>query len=134
MGIAQILLRIVVALFGALMLFVASQYVIDPEVPARTLGLVGEGTLGRASLRADLGAFFGTIGIFCLAAAALNKRRLMTAPVLLIAIALAGRILTVLLDGQSEGDLVPVGAEAVFLAVFLTGRFGLAADGRLGNQ
>ncbi len=126
----QVILRGLIGLGGVLLLFIASQYWMDPTGPAAQLGVTAQNLLGTATLRADLGAFFATTGIFCLAAAILNRGRLMTAPILLFGLALAGRLLTVVLDGRFEGDTFPMTVEAVFLVVFLSGRFALGSDDR----
>lgn len=124
----QRIVRVVVAIGGAFLLFLAGQLWLDPTGPAEGLGVAALNGLGTATLRADLGAFFATTGIFCLAAAVLNKGRLMTAPLLLFGLALSGRLLTVLLDGRADGALFPMVVEISFLAIFLAGRVSLETD------
>jgi hypothetical protein len=52
-------LRLVVGVIGVLALLVAAGLWIRPEAAAATLGLAQDGLLGLATLRADVGGFFG---------------------------------------------------------------------------
>ena len=57
-----------------------------------------------------------------IAAAVRNNARLLTAPLLLIGIGLAGRLLTIALSGYDASMLQPMAAEVVLIAIFATGR------------
>ena len=78
--------------------------------------------LGFSTLRADFGALFAGAGGFAIAAAVRNNARLLTAPLLLIGIGLAGRLLTIALSGYDASMLQPMAAEVVLIAIFATGR------------
>ena len=60
----RLLPRLLVGALGVLALIGALRIWIDPTVPAVTLGLSPIGGLGLASLRADVGGFFGGMGGF----------------------------------------------------------------------
>ena len=120
-------LRIAVAAIGALLLLIGLGAWIDPAGTAAKLGLAGTGSLGLASLRADLGAFFLGGGGLALVAAWRRAPALLTAPLLLIGLALAGRCLALLVTPFDPLMLPPMVAEAVMLVVFAGGRFARAA-------
>ena len=120
-------LRIAVTAAGALALLLGGLWVLDPDRLAPAFGLAAEGALGRASLRADLGAFFSMTGLLCIAAGLRNEARLMTGPLLLILIALLARIISLLADGAGPGVYPPIAVEAGLLALFALARFRLGA-------
>lgn len=89
------ILRIVVGLIGVAAVLLALRIWVAPAAVGAQLGLIGQGGLGLATLRADFAGFFGAAGVFALAAALRDDRRLLTAPLLMIALALGGRVVTV---------------------------------------
>ncbi len=118
--------RGVVGLAGVLAIVVAIAFWANPAAPAERLGLTGEGGLGLATLRADLGGFFGGAGALTLFAAIRDRGRLLTAPLLLICLALAGRIVTVIVNGFEQSMVQPAAIEVVLVIVLLAGRLMLA--------
>jgi hypothetical protein len=95
----------------------------DPAAPAAAgLGLAGIGELGRASLRADVGGFFGGAGLMALIAAVRNDRRIVIAPAILIGLALAGRVFTLATEGAGPHVIQPMAIEAVLLILLLAGQ------------
>ena len=117
----QIALRVIIGLIGAVGVLVLLQLWIDPAKMAAGLGLVGQGLQGQATLRADVAGFFGGAGLLSLAGAIRNDRRLLVAPLLLIGIALAGRFVTIALDGWSSTAIPSIVVEAVLLAIYAAG-------------
>lgn len=61
---------------------------------AQRLGTPAPDALAESTLRGDLGALFGMFGILAILAAIRDDRRLLIAPMLLPALAVAGRLLT----------------------------------------
>ena len=114
--------RICVAATGAILLLIAFAAWLQPEKLAAKLGVAASSPLGAATLRADLGAFFATAGALALIAAILRAPRLLTAPLLLISLALAGRCLALEMEPLDSAMIPPMVAEAVMAAVFLAGR------------
>jgi len=114
----QVALRVVVGVFGALVLL---QLWLHPAKIAAGLGLVGQGWQGQSALRSEVAGFFGGAGLLSLASAVRNDRRLLVSPLLLISIALAGRFVTIALDGWSSAAVPSIVSEAVLLAIYLTG-------------
>ena len=123
----QMVVRIVVGLAGLLSLVLAARFFQSPATLAATLGVASLGELGTATLRGDFGGFFGVCGIFALAAAIRNSAALVTVPLLAIAIAITGRIVSYTLDGGGTVVLQPMLVELVLLVVFGMGRVMLSS-------
>lgn len=113
----QKLTRTLVGAAGLLALLMAVGFWIRPVALAGKLGLQPMGDLGLASLRADLGGFFGAAGALALLAALRNRRDLLTAPLMLIGVALTGRFVSLAITGPSPALIQPMVVEAVLLAI-----------------
>jgi hypothetical protein len=119
----NVILRIAVGVTGIVLLVIALGAWHDPASTGGKLGLAGVGGLGLATLRADLGAFFATAGGLALAAAIRRSPVLLTAPLAMMVLALAGRCLALLLTPFENAMIPPMIAEAVMVAIFAAGRF-----------
>lgn len=117
-----LLVRILVGIAGLLGLVLALGFWINPDLLAVKFGISPQGPLGFSTLRADFGALFAGTGVFAIAAAARNNARLLTAPLLLIGIGFAGRLLTVALSGYDASMLQPMVTEIVLIMIFAAGR------------
>ena len=118
----RLLPRLLVGALGVLALIGALRIWIDPAIPAATLGLSPIGGLGLATLRADVGGFFAGMGGFALAAAIRNDRRLVTAPLVLVSLALTGRLITAGLEGLAPEMVLPIVVEATLAVILVFGR------------
>jgi hypothetical protein len=118
--------RGVAGIVGALAIIFAIRFWFAPVTAGGTLGLAAPGMLGLASLRADLGGFFAAAGLLSVAGAVRNDRRLLTAPVLLIGLALLGRVVSILHDGLVAADVLPMAVEAVLVTLLGLSRLFLA--------
>ncbi|MFD3265288.1 hypothetical protein [Phenylobacterium ferrooxidans] len=118
----RLLPRLLIGALGVLALLGALRLWIDPTLPAATLGLSPIGGLGLATMRADVGGFFGGMGAFALAAALRNDRRLVTVPLALVSLALTGRLITAGMEGLAPDMVMPIVVEAVLAALFAIGR------------
>ena len=116
------ILRALVGVIGVLALLIAARLWVGPETPAAALGLKADGLLGLATLRADVGGFFAAGGLFALAGAIRGEGRLLTPPAVLLGLALAGRLVTVAVDGYAAPMLPPMVIEAVLVAILLFAR------------
>lgn len=121
-----LVVRVVVGVLGVLALLVALAFWFNPEMTAARLGIAAQDALGFATLRADLGGFFAGAGALSLAAAIRNSARLLTAPLLLVGLALTARIATAALSGFEPNMAQPMVIEAVLLTVLVLGRRTLA--------
>ena len=119
--------RLAVAITGLILLAMGVAAWIDPTRLAAQLGVGANSALGMATLRADLGAFFAVSGGLALAGAVRRAPRLLTAPALLIGLALAGRCLALLATPFETPMAPPMAAEALMLAALAAGRFLQAA-------
>lgn len=117
-----LIVRILVGIAGLLAVILALGFWINPDLLAVKFGIAPQGPLGFSTLRADFGALFAGTGVFAVAAAVRNTARLLTAPLLLIGIGLAGRLLTIALSGYDASMLQPMVTEIVLIAIFVAGR------------
>jgi hypothetical protein len=113
------LLRIVVALIGALSLLAMAQHWFMTDATVAQRGVNAIGAMGRANIRADIGGIFAGIGAFALIAAWQQSRTWMTAALILTTSALAGRLLSYMIDGNADGVVAPIVVEAVVIGIFL---------------
>ena len=116
------LMRGLVGLVGLLAVALAVRFWMEPAKIAAQLGLQGVGPLGAATLRADVGGFFGVAGLLALGAAIRNDGRQLSAPFLMVCLALAGRVLSAFVDGAPPLVIPPMVIEAVLAIIFFTGR------------
>ena len=116
------MLRGLVGLLGVLGLLMALMLWLNPAGPAAKLGVQAIGPLGLATIRADMGGFFGAAGILAVLAAFKGQGKLLTAPLLLVALALTGRSLAVAMEGLTPDMVQPMVTEAVLIVVFAAGR------------
>lgn len=117
----KLVLRIVVGIAGLLGLLVAARLWMAPADLAAQLGVAPTGPLGLATLRADMGGFFAGGGAFALAAAIKGRGGILLPSVALIGLALAGRLVTVAMNGFSPEMGPPMAIEAVLLVLFAAG-------------
>ena len=123
------LLRLFIGVCGLLALLLALRIWTQPALAAAQLGVGALGPLGVATLRADFAGFFAAAGGFALAAAIWDDRRLLTAPLAMIGLALTGRCLTVLHDGLAAPMIMPMAVEAALVILLALGRRGLGRRG-----
>lgn len=121
MSVRQII-RILMGAIGVLAMLAALRIWMEPAMAAANLGLAAPGGLGLATLRADFAGFFGAAGFFAFAAAVRDDRRLASAPLVMIGIALTGRVITALHDGLATDQVQPMVIEAVLLVLLAAGR------------
>ena len=121
----RLVLRVLVAVVGVLAILLAAQFWLNPIAPAARLGLDPRGALGLATIRADMAGFFATAGVLSLIAAVRAEARLMTAPLLLVGIALAGRIVTLVDQGFTPAQAPPMAVEAALVVLFALARRGM---------
>lgn len=75
-----LVLRGLLGIAGLLALVVALGFWINPDTLAGKFGIAAQGALGYSTLRADLGALFGGVGLLTIASAVRNSARLLSAP------------------------------------------------------
>ncbi len=112
--------RVVLALQGATSLFIAANVWMDPATLAAQLGISPIGDLGVSTIRGDIGGFFSAVGVFMLAAAYFGDRRFIVPPLVLGALALTGRTISLAVTGPAPELFQPMLIEAVTIIVLVT--------------
>jgi hypothetical protein len=114
---AGIALRIIVGVVALLALFLAGQFWLDPAAAGAKMGLFPHGALGLATLRADNGGAFGTIGLLALTGAIRGEGRYLRAPLVFLGLALISRFITLAISGVSPELIPPMIIEAVLIVL-----------------
>ena len=124
----QKVLRVLTGLCGLLYITLSLGFLLDPAQAAARLGIGAIAPLGLATLRGDFIGFFGTIGILALLGAVRNEARYYIAPLMLVGMTLAGRLITVVASGFDATMGPPMLVEAVTVALLLLGRRSLKTN------
>ena len=119
--ILQKVLRVLIGLTALLYITLALGFLLDPAQAAARLGIGAIAPLGMATLRGDFIGFFGTIGILALLGAVRDEARYYIAPLMLVGMTLAGRLITVAASGFDATIGPPMLVEAVTVALLLLG-------------
>lgn len=109
--------RSLVAIIGLLSLLSVYQHWFDVAALADARGIVTVGAIGAANIRADIGGLFLAIGVFAIVAAWKRSLFWLAATWLLPALALAGRFVSLAIDGSSPRVIEPMVVEAVVLTL-----------------
>ena len=117
------ILRAAIGLSGLLFVILAAGFLYDPaHAASRSWGRTLLSPLGTATLRGDFFAFFAVGGLLSIAGAVCNDLRWLLAPLLLIALTLSGRLITVAIIGFDPAMGPPMAVEAVMAVLLLLGR------------
>lgn len=119
-------LRAALLLLALLYLAIGTGFLIAPEQLGETFGVAPAGAKGLASMRADFTGFFWLLGGALGWGAWRQSGGALLVGAFLAATALAGRGLSLLLDGQYDGAFQPMVVEAltVLLALAAMRAFG----------
>ncbi|HEX4694076.1 hypothetical protein [Sphingomonas sp.] len=113
--------RAVVALVGVFNLMLGLGFLIDPAQAGLRFFLASLGTQGLATMRADFTAFFVTGGTFALIAAWRARRAPLLVPLMLLGVAIGGRVISLIADGAPGKAFMPMIAEAVMIVILAFG-------------
>lgn len=116
------MMRLIVGLLGLFLAGMGLMFLINPAEMAADFALTPVGSQGLASLRADFTAFFLVGGLFALLGAWRTDPAPLKVPILLLAVALFGRTVSLVLDGAGPMAWPPMVAEAVMIAILLLGQ------------
>jgi hypothetical protein len=114
-------MRVVVALVGLINLMIGISFLIDPAQAGLRFFVTALGTQGMATMRADFTAFFVTGAVFALIGAWRAERRPLLVPLMLLGIAIAGRMISLIADGAPAMAFGPMAAEAVMIGILALG-------------
>jgi hypothetical protein len=113
----KIIARAVLGIEGALALFAAVSIWLDPERVGAQLGVAPIGDLGLSTIRGDIGALFAGAGIFMIATAITQERRLIIPPLAYTALALSARTFSLAVTSYTPELLQPMLVEGVSIAI-----------------
>lgn len=115
-------MRVAVGLVALFNLVIGLGFLLAPLRLAARFAVAPLGLQGMATLRADFPAFFITGAVFSLIAARRADARPLLVPMALLGMALAGRVVSIALDGMGPATLPPMIVEAVMLAMVVAAR------------
>jgi hypothetical protein len=120
------LVRIAVAAVGLLNVLLGLLFLVRPEWMAAQFDITPIGSQGLATIRADFPGFFLTGGGFALWGAWMRYAEELRVPIVLLSIALFGRLVSLILDGVGPSALPPMILEAIMIGILVAGmrRFG----------
>lgn len=116
------IMRVVIGLVGLFNLAVGIGFLFVPQQLAAAFFLSPIGTQGMATLRADFPGFFIGASVFALLGAWRADARLLLVPMLMLGLALTGRVVSIALDGMAPTAIQPMVVEVVMLALLLVAR------------
>jgi hypothetical protein len=125
-SILQKLVRVSIVLTGLFLVTLAVFFLKEPNVAAATLGVGAIEPYGVAALRGDFAGFFGAAGILTLYASYRSDPRYLIAPMLLMTLAVAGRLITFIANGHDHTMWAPIVIELVIIKILFFGRRTLA--------
>jgi hypothetical protein len=113
------ILRVLVGAVGLFNITIGLLFLFNPAGAAANFFLIPDGSQGMATLRADFPGFFITGGSFALVGAWQKDGRALLVPVMLLAIAITGRTVSLVADGVGPQAIQPMVAEAVMISLLL---------------
>ncbi len=116
-----IMLRAVLLLGGIFYVLLGIGFLVNPVSSGTDFGLLPQGTMGLATIRADMTAFFVVAGGCLIWGAWARKGDPLLVTATLMAIALIGRFVTLIADGPHDGFWTPMLVEAITISLALLG-------------
>jgi hypothetical protein len=114
-------IRAAVMLVGLFNLVLGFAFLIRPADMAGKFFIAAHGVQGLATIRADFTALFVTGGLFALYGAWNRRAAPLAVPIVMFAIGLTGRCVTIIADGAVPTSVTPMIVEAVMIAVLILG-------------
>ncbi|WP_439547239.1 hypothetical protein [Sandarakinorhabdus sp.] len=121
------ILRVAVGAIALFNIAIGLGFLFNPAGAAANFFLIPDGGQGMATLRADFPGFFITGGTFAMIGALQKDSRALLVPMLLLAIALTGRCVSLVADGMGPDAIPPMVAEAVMISVLAFARQAMGA-------
>jgi hypothetical protein len=112
-------LRIAVGLGGLLFILIGVAFLIAPAAMGEQFYITAVGSQGLATIRADMTGFFVVGGLFAALGAWKQDPEPLKVPLLLLAIALFGRTVSLIFDGVGPTAFPPMIVEAVFIGLIV---------------
>jgi hypothetical protein len=124
------IMRVVIGLVGLLNVALGLGFLLAPAKLGQAFFLLPIGSQGLATLRADFTGFFIGAATFALVGAWRADPRPLLVPLVLLAIALTGRTLSLVIDGVGPDAIAPLVIELVMLVLLITARRSFASGAR----
>ena len=96
-------------------------FLLNPVSSGADFGMMPDGTLGLASMRADMTAFFVVAGGCLIWGGWARKGDPLLVTAALMGIAIIGRLLTLVLNGPHDGWWMPIVVESITVVLALVG-------------
>lgn len=119
--------RIAVGLVGLFNFILGLGFLFSPIQLATRFALSPIETQGLATIRADFPAFFLTGAIFAMVGAWRANPKPLLVPLVLLSFALAGRFVSIAIDGMVSTTFPPMIAEALMIGIILLARRALVS-------
>ena len=116
-----LVLRALLFVGGLFFVLMGIGFLIDPISAGADFGLAPQGTLGLASMRADMTAFFVVAGGCMIWGGWARKGDPLLVTAALMGIAIIGRLYTLVVDGPHDDWFLPIIVEAVTIIIALMG-------------
>ena len=116
-----LVLRTLLCLGGLFFIVMGVGFFLDPVGAGADFGILPQGTLGLASVRADMTAFFLVAGGCMIWGGWGRKGDPLLVSASLMGIAIIGRLYTLISDGPHEGWFVPIIVESIAVVLSLIG-------------
>ncbi|MDX1704374.1 MAG: DUF4345 family protein [Altererythrobacter ishigakiensis] len=116
-----LVLRALLFVGGLFFVLMGIGFLLDPVGSGADFGIAPQGTLGLASMRADMTAFFVVAGGCMIWGGWARKGDPLLVTAALMAIAIIGRLYTLIVNGPHDDWFVPIIVEAVTVILALLG-------------
>ena len=113
------IMRAVIGLVGLFNLVIGAGFLLMPQKLAAAFFLSPIGSQGLATVRADFTGFFIGASVFALVGAWRADPRPLLVPTLMLALALTGRAVSLMLDGAPPTAFPPMLVELVMVTLLL---------------
>ncbi|MBC7505032.1 MAG: DUF4345 family protein [Sandarakinorhabdus sp.] len=114
-------LRIIIGLIGVFNIAIGLGFLLAPDKLGAAFYLAPLGTQGLATMRADFPGFFIGAAVFALLGAWTGQSRPLLVPILMLSLALFGRVVSIAIDGMAPTAVQPMVAEAVMITLLALG-------------
>ncbi|KPF79742.1 hypothetical protein IP88_01505 [alpha proteobacterium AAP81b] len=114
-------IRIAIGLMAALFILIGLNFLANPVDAAKGFFVVADGSQGLATIRADFPGFFIGSAVFALLGAVRGQAAPLYVPMLMLAIALTGRFVSLGADGVGPMAIPPMVVEALGIALMVVG-------------
>jgi len=116
-----LVLRALLFVGGLFFVLMGIGFLLDPVGSGADFGISPQGTLGLASIRADMTAFFMVAGGCMIWGGWARKGDPLLVSASLMGIAIIGRLFTLVVNGPHDGWFVPIVVEAATVILSLMG-------------